>query len=52
MICLPHIWQHFGVYACIPSRAIISDSDETGPSTRVYAVTCEWAPAVVSYLVR
>jgi hypothetical protein len=45
-------WNHYGVYVCIPSRATTSDSDETDPSTRVYAVRCAWAPADASYLVR
>jgi hypothetical protein len=41
-----------GVYECIPSRTIISDSDEADPSSRVYAVSYVWAPTAVSYLVR
>jgi hypothetical protein len=45
-------WKHYGVYACIPSRAIISDSDGTSPSTRVYAVRCASAPAAMSYLIK
>jgi hypothetical protein len=52
MICLPYIWKHYGVYACMPGRAIISDSDGMGLSTRVYAVRCAWAPVAVSYHVR
>jgi hypothetical protein len=43
-------WKHYGVYACTPSRAIISDGDGTGRSTRVYATRCAWAAAAVSYL--
>jgi hypothetical protein len=45
-------WNHYGVYACILGRATISDSDGTGPSTRVYDVRCVWAPAAASYLIR
>jgi hypothetical protein len=43
---------HYGVYACIPGRVILSVSDEMDPSTRVYAVRCACAPAAMSYLVR
>jgi hypothetical protein len=42
----------YGVYACTPDGATISDSDETDPNTRVYAIMCTWAPTVVSYLIR
>jgi hypothetical protein len=45
-------WNRYGVYACIPGQATISDSDETGPRTRVYAIRCVWAPIAASYLVR
>jgi hypothetical protein len=44
--------EHYGVYVCTPGQAIISNSDGTGHSTRVYAVRYVWAPAAVSYLVR
>jgi hypothetical protein len=45
-------WNHYDVYACIPGRATLSDSDGMGPSTRVYAVRCAWVPATTSYPVR
>jgi hypothetical protein len=45
-------WSHYGVYAYTPGRAITSDSDGTGHSTRVYAVKCAWDPVAVSYPVR
>jgi hypothetical protein len=43
---------HYGVYACIPGRAILSASDEMDLSTRVYAIRCACAAAATSYLVR
>jgi hypothetical protein len=45
-------WNHYNVIVCIPSEAIISNSDGMDPSTRVYVVWCKWVPATTSYLVR
>jgi hypothetical protein len=44
--------NHYGVYACTPSRDTIPDSDRMDPSTQVSAVRCAWAPATASYLTR
>jgi hypothetical protein len=44
-------WNHYSVYVCIRGRAAISDGDGMDPSTRVYAIRCVWAHAVMSYFV-
>jgi hypothetical protein len=45
-------WNYYAAYACTPSRITTTDSDGTGPHTRVYVVKCAWALAVMPYLVR
>jgi hypothetical protein len=44
-------WNHYGVYACIPSWAAISDGDGMNLSTRVYAIRYAWALVDTSYFV-
>jgi hypothetical protein len=43
-------WKHSNAYACTPGCATILDSDGIDRSTRVYAVSCTWAPTPTSYL--
>jgi hypothetical protein len=43
-------WNCYGTYACIPGRVTITDSDDTGSRTRVYAISCVWASTTVPYL--
>jgi hypothetical protein len=43
--------SHYGIYACIPSRATIPNSDGMDPNTRVYVVMCAWAPVTTSFLI-
>jgi hypothetical protein len=42
-------WTYYDAYACIPGQVTISDSNGTGPCTRVYAIKCAWAPVVIPY---
>jgi hypothetical protein len=42
-------WNRYDVYACVPGRVTILDSDGAGPALEYMLIGCVWILVVVPY---